>query len=1475
MDEVAAVECFGSGSKLGDGIEMNALSGAFGRRKGVMILTSGKTNIGHTESASGMAALCKVMFQFSRRRIPRHLHFLQLNEHIGEDTMASMNAVIPVGDDIEFVGICAVGVSAFGFSGVNAHCILSPVMQEGPNAIPTNEEFHISGKSERALRILESQFEEFFMLQGAVMTPVFRQSMEFQTKILSKGSQQLGGRQVLPKYPFKDVGESFWLRDRNVSAAPAAKELKSNKQVVYARSWTIKQLSGMVVPNVELKILGDQVWSEKLAVHEPRVIEGVESTVITVILLTNMKTRIDFVEGLRLLQTEAERNLVVVVTRMAFFVEDGDRGQINRFSSWICAHHNARKVKVIDVDTWDSSIVQEICDIEGPDRVVAIRRGLRLVPFPENVDAVAHVLQDWENYELKHDESFASLKLCPVKLEPVATGEVLVEVRASGLNFRDVMLVSGLVTGLTVSTEIGGEFSGVVHCSDEVFGISRKCFARYVHVDQRLMVLKPGNISHVEAASIPVVFSTALGCLRSYKALGEDSVVLIHAASGGVGLAAVQLAKNLFKVKKIIATAGAPRKQKLVISWGVDENYSSRKTGFSEEVSEQVDFVLNSITGNGFVEETLKVLKPNGFFAEIGKRGILEPREFRKTMPNAEYLIFDLEKEEPEVLQELLSHISSLLERRVIEPIPISSFPLVRAKEAFQYMFEARHIGKLVFVHPFAPSETSVAICGSGEKSSNLKELLCISLLKSGRCARLVVEEKFDSKELLLQSECPVFVKSNFVPSSNAELGGRSAITLHALTGEPREVTKRVVVRSPFTVVLNRMSQDQSVYRALHMSSSSWSCGALDAFVWNSPTCNVGVVSWKSIGELEKLWTHVMTSLQYGHTGLDEESLEDKHWVPVNVDDVLKKTITDLVGTDVVLEETTSFQSLGFNSLLALSFRNRMVEELRVSFPATIVFDHPTVGLLRDYLYQLIDSPTDTREAVATREYRRISESGKYDLFIFPPLGFGDLSFLQWGKRLPEFSCHFVGFSFSQGQGFEAELDRIASLIMSKASGSSVLYGHSLGGICAYQVALRLQAQFPFDLKLAVSSVASPSLFSSLKHMFPFASMSFEEDETTIDLLIEASMLPPMPLDPWQVVHRSVIVGDAYFIARQDLECSKIEVPTLVMHATDDVIASREAVWEWHSLCNSSMYRSEFQGNHFFFRNPPDSFFADLSDFASKKAGKEVTLDGHLSLRSFSHQNRMVFGNAPAGMMLCMGDRFAVHMWNPSVIGESGSIACLMGSSHYFGSFSRCANLVRQTVEGSLAGSLSWTLLVSEVSDPAEFHSLTNGSVSTWEKQDETKSQMPWLARTASNLFLRNLLDKPRGKVFGSWRVVSCSGFKECSGQVLFSETLMFSVQVYSERRGSSHSSFSNIGVPEEVISLSTEQFQKFRESYICLCGKFSLIEKGKVLEFQFYWASKSKNTSSSCKVDVDHLSENMELQFGDGTIIKLQKMKK
>ncbi|MFF1798321.1 zinc-binding dehydrogenase, partial [Kitasatospora sp. NPDC058263] len=303
---------------------------------------------------------------------------------------------------------------------------------------------------------------------------------------------------------------------------------------------------------------------------------------------------------------------------------------------------------------------------------------------------------------------------------PLAEGRVRIAVRAAGLNFRDVVVALGLVPrldglgieGAGVVTGIGPGVAGLA-VGDRVMGLFSGAFGPVAVADHRAVVPMPDGWSFAEAAAVPVVFLTAYHGLRDLADLRRGESVLVHSAAGGVGMAAVQLARHWGA--EVYGTAG-PGKWGTLRASGLDEAHiaSSRDLGFEQRIlaatgGRGVSVVLNSLAGE-FVDASLRLLTRGGRFLEMGKTDHRDGAEVAAAHPGVDYRIFDLMEVDPGRIGAMLREVLALFAAGALHRTPLTVWDVRRAPEAFRHLRQARHIGKIVLTVPAAPDPDGTAL---------------------------------------------------------------------------------------------------------------------------------------------------------------------------------------------------------------------------------------------------------------------------------------------------------------------------------------------------------------------------------------------------------------------------------------------------------------------------------------------------------------------------------------------------------------------------------------------------------------------------------------------------------------------------------------------------------------------------------------------------------------------------------------------
>lgn len=377
----------------------------------------------------------------------------------------------------------------------------------------------------------------------------------------------------------------------------------------------------------------------------------------------------------------------------------------------------------------ESDARQIVSEILYGDREeqLALRSGLRYCPRLEKrtnrrVSEYAQSIgpEGAVKVGLKQGGSLENVHVAPLKRRSPGNDEVEIAVRAAGLNFKDVLWALGVLKHDDESNgadgaALGFECAGIVvnvgegvtewKPGDAVVGFGMNCLRSHVILPARSLLEKPHRLTFEQAGCLSTAFVTAYHALHTLAMVKPQDRVLIHAAAGGVGQAAIQLCKRVGA--QVFATA-SPTKWDFLRSQGIEHVMNSRNLDFRDDILRLtsdggVDIVLNSLNGD-FIPANLEVLAKGGRFVEIGKVGIWNSDQVAASRPDVAYFTFDLsdtaEDRAPD-FRGVLAEILDWMDAGTILPLPLDSFPVERIESAFRRLAQAKNVGKVVVTfHP-------------------------------------------------------------------------------------------------------------------------------------------------------------------------------------------------------------------------------------------------------------------------------------------------------------------------------------------------------------------------------------------------------------------------------------------------------------------------------------------------------------------------------------------------------------------------------------------------------------------------------------------------------------------------------------------------------------------------------------------------------------------------------------------------------
>ena len=422
------------------------------------------------------------------------------------------------------------------------------------------------------------------------------------------------------------------------------------------------------------------------------------------------------------------------------------------------------RLALVDLDRHPSSpaaLSRALAGVVGAEPELAVRLGELLVPRLAQIGPRVCLQPPVDRRDWRVDVvdrgtlDGVGVVDAPAAERRLGPGEVRVAVRAAGVNFRDVVLALGMIGPEALGAgsghpTMGLEGAGVVletgpgvtrfRVGDRVLGLFPEAFGPLAVADHRTLAPVPDGWTYPQAASVPVVFLTAWYGLDRLAGLGAGERVLIHAAAGGVGMAAGQLARLLGA--EVFATA-SPTKWEVLRGQGLpgERIASSRDLDFEQQFLDAtrgagMDVVLDCLAGD-FVDASLRLLPRGGRFVELGKTDLREADQVAATHPGVAYHAFDLLRLDPELLQAMLGELMPLFASGALTPIPVTAWELPAAPQALRRLGQASTVGKVVLTLPPQPNPDGTVLITGGTGGLGLR--LAHHLVTQHRVRRLLL----------------------------------------------------------------------------------------------------------------------------------------------------------------------------------------------------------------------------------------------------------------------------------------------------------------------------------------------------------------------------------------------------------------------------------------------------------------------------------------------------------------------------------------------------------------------------------------------------------------------------------------------------------------------------------------------------------------------------------------------------------------
>ncbi|MEV0170179.1 type I polyketide synthase [Streptomyces sp. NPDC050803] len=436
------------------------------------------------------------------------------------------------------------------------------------------------------------------------------------------------------------------------------------------------------------------------------------------------------------LEEAGDRPRLWVVTCGAHAVRPGDpvalaQSGLRGLARTLGFEHPALRTTLLDLDPRGAdpdALLQELLGDPGQDDIVhrdGQRHLTRFTPAPlHDPDRppprrTARYGQDGFRLATRRPGRLDALELRAFDRRPPGPGEVEIQVAAAGLNFSDTLKALGVYPVRAgepeplLGTECAGRVSAVgpdvtdFAAGDLVVASGWGCFASFMTTRAHLVTRLPEGMTPEQAATVPSVFGTAWYGLRHIARIAAGDHVLVHSATGGVGMAAIAIARAAGA--EVHATAGTPEKRRLLRDMGIRHVSDSRSLDWADDVlaatdGRGADIVLNSLTGPA-LRRGVEILAEHGRFVELGKRDIHDDMRlgllsFSRGITFGAVDADLLARTRPAVFRQVLDEVFAELAAGRLAPLPYTRWPLEEAAEAFRTMAGAEHTGKLVITVP-------------------------------------------------------------------------------------------------------------------------------------------------------------------------------------------------------------------------------------------------------------------------------------------------------------------------------------------------------------------------------------------------------------------------------------------------------------------------------------------------------------------------------------------------------------------------------------------------------------------------------------------------------------------------------------------------------------------------------------------------------------------------------------------------------
>jgi NADPH:quinone reductase-like Zn-dependent oxidoreductase/acyl carrier protein len=443
----------------------------------------------------------------------------------------------------------------------------------------------------------------------------------------------------------------------------------------------------------------------------------------------------DVVRLVQALQFQEPAPGLCIVTRCACRIGDEPLAVVPPFGLWglgrtLAAEYPAMACRLIDIGESDAAgghpgasaalFAELMCD-HGESEVV-LRGTTRWVPRLQRAALRRPAGKAPYQLAICNPGSIDNLTFVAASQPEPGPDELVIAVVAAGLNFKDVVKTLGLIDRESLQRTkagetLGGECAGRVlavganvsafKVGDEVIAMASPCFGPIAVASARYVAQKPARMTFEEAATLPIAYLTAYFVLCETAHVRRGERLLIHSAAGGVGQAALAVARALGV--EVLATAGSEEKRALLRRQGIEHVMDSRSTAFAEQTLQAtggagVDVILNTLPSST-IARSLETLRPRGHLVDISNiysGAAIDLRAFQKGVSVTAFDLDQLMRTDPDDIATVFHAAMRFVAEHDLPPLPHQAFPLRRAPDAFRLMAQAQHVGKIVLL----PEET-------------------------------------------------------------------------------------------------------------------------------------------------------------------------------------------------------------------------------------------------------------------------------------------------------------------------------------------------------------------------------------------------------------------------------------------------------------------------------------------------------------------------------------------------------------------------------------------------------------------------------------------------------------------------------------------------------------------------------------------------------------------------------------------------